>query len=437
MTAVVDRPAAPEQRLPLLQRPLASYHLLLASTLLLLVLGLVMVFSASSLRSYATTGSLFGTGLKQATFISVGLPLMFAASRMPVRFYRAAAYPSLLVSMALLVAVLLPGVGNEVNGATSWIPLPMGFNLQPAELAKMALVLWGADLLVRKQRLLEDRKHLLVPLIPVSGLVLLLVMLQPDFGTAVSIGTVIVALLWVVGTPVRVFASLVGVLVAGAVFLAVTTPHRMERLLSFRDPFADAENTGYQAVQGFYALSSGGFFGLGLGASREKWSGGLPEAHTDYVFAIVGEELGLLGTLTVLALFAVLITSGIRIAARTDDMFVRLAASAVTAWIGCQAIINMGAVVGLLPITGIPLPLVSFGGSALLVTLLAIGMLLSFARVDPDAAAALAASPGLRGRLRGEAPVRSRTAERARTAGRTAGSRGGSAGRAGRSPGRR
>jgi hypothetical protein len=218
----------------------------------------------------------------------------------------------------------------------------------------------------------------------------------------------VVALLWVVGTPMRIFASLVAVLLSAAVFLAVTTPHRMARLLSYRDPFADAENTGYQAVQGFYALSSGGFFGLGLGASREKWSGGLPEAHTDYVFAIIGEELGLLGTLTVVGLFAVLIYAGIRIAQNTDDPFVRLAASGVTAWLGCQAIINMGAVVGLLPITGIPLPLVSFGGSALLVTLVAIGMLLSFARLEPGRRAALAAprrcAAGCAARARRSAP---------------------------------
>jgi cell division protein FtsW len=430
---VVDEDAP---RPGLLERPLASYHLLLASTLLLLVLGLVMVFSASSLRSYATTGSLFATGIKQATFICLGLPLMFVASRLPVRFYRALAYPLLMASLALLVAVLF--IGKSVNGATSWIPLPMGFNLQPAELAKLALVLWGADLLVRKHKVLDIRMHLLVPLVPVGALVLLLVMLQPDFGTAVSIGTVLVALLWVVGTPVRIFGSLVAVGLSAAVFLAVTTPHRMERLLSFRDPFADAEGSGYQAVQGFYALSSGGMFGQGLGASKEKWSGGLPEAHTDYVFAIIGEELGLLGTLTVVGLFAVLISAGIRIAQNTDDPFVRLAASGVTAWLGCQAIINMGAVVGLLPITGIPLPLVSFGGSALLVTLVAIGMLLSFARLEPGAAAALAAAPSLRGRLRGEAaPIRSRTAERARPLPRTAGASRASTGRAGRSPGRR
>ncbi len=410
----LDRPA-PDQG-ALLSRPLASYHLLLGSTLLLLALGLVMVFSASMVRAYADTGSVFSIGLKQGAYILLGLPVMFVASRLPVWAFRTAAYPLLLLTFALLVAVLLPGVGKSVNGATSWIPLPMGFNLQPAELAKLALAVWGADLLVRKQKLLGEQRHLLVPLLPVCGLVLFLVMLQPDFGTSVSLMCIVVALLWVVGMPLRLFGLLLAVGASGAAFIAVSSPHSLERLLSFRDPFADAGDTGYQAVQGFYALSSGGWFGLGLGASREKWAGGLPEAHTDYVFAILGEELGLLGTLTMLVLFTVLIYTGVRIAQRSRDLFVRLAATGVTAWIACQTILNMGAVVGLLPITGIPLPLVSFGGSAMLATLAAIGMLLSFARAEPGAAEALRARPALFARLRGRPapPVRRRTAERAR-----------------------
>ena len=257
-------------RTPLLERPLASYSLLLTSTVLLLVLGLVMVFSASFVRSYADTGSAYATGLKQAMFICVGLPMMLVAARMPVRFFRAAAYPLLGTVLVLLVLVLL--VGNEVKGARSWIPLPLGFNLQPAELAKLALAVWGADLLVRKQKLLHEQRHLLVPLVPVACVVLGLILLQPDFGTAVSVCAVVVALLWVVGTPLRLFAALCGALAVAAGFLAVSAPHRVERLLSFRDPFADAGDTGYQAVQGFYALSSGGWFGLGLGASREKWA---------------------------------------------------------------------------------------------------------------------------------------------------------------------
>jgi len=393
----VGRPEG--DRTPLLHRPLASWSLLLTSTLLLLVLGLVMVFSASFVRAYAATGSAYTTGLKQATFICIGLPMMLVLARMPVRFFRAAAYPLMGAVLVLLLLVLV--IGHEVKGAKSWIALPMGFNLQPAELAKLALAVWGADLLVRKSRLLHEQRHLLVPLVPVSVVVLGLILLQPDFGTAVSVCVVVVALLWVVGTPLRLFGALCGVVAVAAGLLAVSAPHRVERLLSFRDPFADAGDTGYQAVQGFYALSSGGWFGLGLGASREKWAGGLPEAHTDYIFAIVGEELGLLGTLTVLVLFTVLIYSGVRIAHRAADPFVRLASSAVTAWIAAQAIINMGAVVGLLPITGIPLPLVSFGGSALLATLAAIGMLLAFARQEPGAAEALRSRTRVRGRLRG------------------------------------
>ena len=409
-------------RTPVLQRPLASYHLLLTSSLLLLGLGLMMVFSASSVRSYASTGSVLSIGIKQGTFIAIGLPLMFGASRLPVRVYRAAAYPLLLVSFALLIAVLLPGVGNEVKGATSWIPLPLGFNLQPSELAKPALALWGADLLVRKRKLLRIRRHVLVPLLPVSALVLLLVLLQPDFGTTVALASIVVALLWVAGVPLRLFGLLCAGVASAGGLLAMSSPHRVERLLSFRDPFADAGDTGYQAVQGFYALSSGGLFGLGPGASREKWAGGLPEAHTDYVFAIIGEEFGLLGTLSVVALFAVLIYTGVRIAQRSVDPFVRLVSFAVTAWFACQAVINMGAVVGLLPITGIPLPLVSFGGSAMLPTLVSVGMLLSFARAEPGAPAALRARRGLSSRLRGEeVPTpRQRTAERARPVARPA-----------------
>jgi cell division protein FtsW len=391
VTATELRPAPRPARQPVLQRPLASYSVLLTTTLLLTGIGLVMVFSAASVRDYAATGSSFSTGFRQAVFVSLGVPLMLGASRVPVAVWRRLAYPGLIGTLMLLVVVLVPGVGHKVNGAQSWIPIGGGFNLQPAELAKLALVVWGADLLVRKKKLLRDWKHLAVPLLPVAALVLLLVLLQPDLGTAVVVAAAVLGLVWVVGMPARYLSVLLAVLVTGGGLLALSAPHRVERLLSFRDPFADASDTGYQAVQGLYALSSGGWFGLGLGASREKWSGGLPEAHTDFVFAIIGEELGLLGTLTVLLLFASLVYSGVRIAQRATDPFVRLAASGVTAWVGCQAVINIGAVVGLLPITGLPLPLVSYGGSALLVTLLALGMLLSFARAEPGARQALAA----------------------------------------------
>jgi cell division protein FtsW len=407
-------------RVPVLQRPLASYYLVLASTVALLVLGLVMVFSASSVRSYATYNSSYAIAMKQAIFMAIGIPCMWVASRLPVRVWRVLGYPLLLAAVAGLMLVLVPGIGRNVDGGTRWIPLPGGFNVQPSELAKLALLLWGADLLVRKKKLLGEWKHLFVPLLPVTGVVAFLIMLEPDMGTTLATLAIVVALLWVVGTPMRYFATLLGALVGLGAALAVAEPYRLVRLTSFLHPFKDPQGSGYQAVQGLYALSSGGWFGLGLGASKEKWAGGLPNAHTDFVFAIIGEELGLLGTFAVLLLFAALTYAGVRIAKRSVDPFARLAATGVTAWLAAQAFINVGAVVGLLPITGIPLPLISFGGSAMIADLVAIGLLLSFARAEPGAPQALAARRhgllGLLGRRATPKPARSartRTGSRA------------------------
>jgi cell division protein FtsW len=412
----------PAARPPVLQRPLASYYLLLGSAGLLLFLGVVMVFSASSVRSLATYGSSSTIAVKQAAYIAVGLPLAMAASRMPVRFWRAAAMPSLLLALTLLVLVLLPSVGKQVNGTQGWIPLPGGFNIQPADAARLALILWGADLLVRKQRLLGDWRHLFVPLLPVAAGMGVLIMLQPDMGMTVAMLIVVVSLLWVAGTPMRYFGVLMAVLVTAFSMLALAAPYRVRRLTSFLDPFADAQDSGFQAVQSMYAIASGGLFGLGLGGSQAKWTGGLPETYTDFIFAIVCEELGLVGALAVLMLFATLTYSGVRIAKRTRDPFVRLTASAITAVLAGQTLINLGGVVGLLPITGITLPLVSYGGSSMLTTLVALGILLSFARAEPGAAAALRARPSLLSRLRrSSAPVpapRSAGRTAARTSGR-------------------
>jgi len=407
------------ERVPPLQRPLASYYLVLATSGLLLFLGLVMVFSASSVRSYATYGSSSTIAIKQAIFIGIGVPLAWAASRMPVRFWRSIATPALLVSTGLLVAVLVPGIGKEVDGTQGWIPLPGGFNVQPGEAAKLALVLWGADLLVRKQRLLGDWRHLFVPLVPAVAVLSLLLLLQPDLGMTTTLLIVLVALLWVAGAPLRYFGLMCGALATVFTVLALAAPYRVRRLTSFLDPFADAQDSGFQAVQSMYAIASGGFFGVGLGGGQSKWSGGLPATYTDFIFAVICEELGLVGALAVLALFATLTYAGVRIAKRTRDPFVRLAASAVTAVIAGQALINLGGVVGLLPITGLTLPLVSFGGSSMLTTLVAVGMLLSFARSEPGAEAALRARPGLLGLLRRRAPAAPPPRPASRTALRT------------------
>jgi len=407
------QPAAPD-RLPVLRRPLTSYYLVLGCAAALVIIGLTMVFSASSVRSYARSGSSYTVLVTQAQWVALGLPALALARWLPVRTYRWLGYPLMLFSVLGLVAVLVPGVGRNVDGATRWIEMgPLSY--QPSELAKLALALWGADLLARKQRLLGQWKHLVIPLLPVTALLAGLIMLEPDLGTTIVLLLVTMALLWVVGAPVRLFAA-ISTTVAGLTGLLIyIEPYRMARFTGFLNPFADPLGRGFQAIQGLYALSSGGWWGIGLGASKEKWLGGLPNAHTDYVFAIIGEELGLVGTFTVLLLFATLAYAGIRTARRTTDPFVRLAATAVTAWLVGQAVVNVGAVVGLLPITGIPLPLISFGGSALLPTLFAVGMLASFARTEPGAAAALAARtagrcPGGDGRA---APVRHRSPEAA------------------------
>jgi cell division protein FtsW len=376
-------------RTPLLARPMASFYLIGSASALLLGLGLVMVLSASSVTSYADSGSSFSIFVKQLMWVGIGLPLLFIASRMSIRSMRMLAYPLVVLTVGGLLLVLVPGIGVSANGATRWIGAG-SITLQPSEVAKLALALWGADLLVRKRRRLREWRHLLIPLLPVASLLAGLVMLEPDLGTTLVIVCVLMTLLWVVGSPARLFAGLLALIGMLVTYLAVVEPYRLARLASFADPFKDSQDTGWQAVQGLYALASGGWWGVGLGASREKWSY-LPNAHTDFILAIIGEELGLLGTLLVVVLFGVLAYGGIRVAQRSADPFGRLAAAAITAWLIGQALINMGAVVGLLPITGIPLPLISFGGSSLLLTMVAIGILLSLAKTEPAAAQVIAA----------------------------------------------
>lgn len=370
----------PAVRLPLLERPLTSYYLVLGSAGLLVLLGLVMVLSASSVSSYQTSHNSYALFEKQLLWVGVGLPLALVAGRLPLRIVRWLGYPLVAVAAGGLMLVLVPGFGVSAYGATRWIGVG-SLTVQPSEIGKLALALWGADLLVRKARRLGEWRHLLIPLLPVGALYAVLVMLEPDMGTTIVLLVVIFALLWVVGAPGRLFGAVAGTVIALGALVAVAEPYRLARLTSFMHPFQDAGNTGYQAVQGIYALSAGGWWGKGLGSSAEKW-GYLPNAHTDFIFAIVGEELGLLGTLLVVLLFGVLGYAGIRVAQRTADPFVRLAAAAITAWLVGQAVVNMGAVVGVLPITGIPLPLISFGGSALVPTLVAVGLLASFAKTE-------------------------------------------------------
>ncbi len=359
--------------------PLSPYYLLLGTSLLLLLLGVIMVLSASSVLSLRVHGSSFTLASRQALFAVVGVVLMLIMSRRSVTFYRRIAYPALLFALVALVAVLVIGV--QVAGQRNWIAISGPFRFQPSEFAKIALVIWCADLLARKDALLDQWKHLLIPLVPVTALILGLIILEGDLGTTLVIIPIVAAMLFVAGAPLRLFVALTAVVVAGVLALSIAAPYRVERFTSWWNHSSDALGSGWQALHGQYALASGGWFGLGLGASREKW-GSLPEAHTDFIFAVVGEELGLLGTLTVLGLFAVLVAVAVRMARATTDPFVRLATTGIAAWIVTQALVNVGAVLSLLPITGVSLPLLSYGGSSLLPLLMSLGMLMAFARAE-------------------------------------------------------
>ncbi|ANS64639.1 putative lipid II flippase FtsW [Streptomyces lincolnensis] len=412
-------------------RPLTAYYLILGGSLLITVLGLVMVYSASQITALQKSlpGSFFFR--KQFLAAAIGAVLLLIASRMPVKLHRALAYPILAGAVFLMALVQVPGIGMSVNGNQNWIALGGSFQIQPSEFGKLALVLWGADLMARKQdkKLLAQWKHMLVPLVPVAFMLLGLIMIGGDMGTAIILTAILFGLLWLAGAPTRLFVGVLSVAATLGVILIKTSPNRMARLQCIGATEPGPGDSCWQAVHGIYALASGGVFGSGLGASVEKW-GQLPEAHTDFIFAVTGEELGLAGTLSVLALFAALGYAGIRVAGRTEDPFVRYAAGGVTTWITAQAVINIGAVLGLLPIAGVPLPLFSYGGSALLPTMFAIGLLIAFAREDPAARMALSMRQPRFGRKRGAGgsaatrePRRWNTMRRRASAARSSGER--------------
>jgi cell division protein FtsW len=379
----------------LLDRPLTSYYLVLGLTMLLLGLGLVMVQSTGSVADLSAGLAAWSDFKKQLLGAALGLPLMWVAARSSPRLFRAFAYPLLAVAVVGLGLTLIHGVGVSQNGAARWISLG-GQQIQPSEIAKLALVVWGADLLARKEKLgqLADWRHMVVPLMPGAGVLCLLVMTGDDLGTTFILLVIFLALLWVIGTPGRVFTGLLILMTLAMLLMIVSAKYRFERMVGYLDQKGDITGANWQGIHGKYALGSGGIFGVGLGASREKW-GYVPESTSDFIFAIIGEELGLVGTLCVTALYGGLAFAGLRIARRVPDIFCRLGATAITAWIVVQAVVNIGAVIGVLPITGVPLPLISAGLSSLLVTLIALGMLMSFARLEPGAREALAArGPG-------------------------------------------
>jgi cell division protein FtsW len=374
----------------MLDRPLASYRIIAGCTGLLLAIGLVMVLSTSSASQLDAGGSPYSVFVHQLVGALVGLAMMWVLSRTPPRFFRAVARPMFWAAAAGLVIVF--AFGTTVNGAERWISVA-GIQLQPSEFAKLALVLWGADLLARKHRYkqLNDWRTLLIPLLPGAALLCLLVMLGDDLGTTFVLLVILLTLLWVLGTPGRLFACMLGLIVFALLMLIVIVPYRLGRLTDFLSQGGGPTGPNQQSIQGTYAIGSGGLFGVGLGESMQKW-GWVPNASSDFIFAILGEELGLIGTVCVVFLYGGLAYAGLRVARRMTEPFTRLAAAGITVWIVVQALVNICAVVKLLPITGVPLPLISQGLSSLLVTMAAIGVLLSLARREPSAAEALAAA---------------------------------------------
>ncbi len=377
--------------LAVLDRPLTSYHLIIGSTGLLLAIGLVMVLSTSSASQLDAGGSPYSVFAKQLFGALLGLPLMWAASRAPERVFRALAYPALIA--AIIGQILVIAFGMNEFGAVRWISIPPGIQIQPSEFAKLALLIWGADLLARKETLkqLNDWRALLIPLLPGAATLALLVMFEDDLGTTFLLLVILLTLLWVIGTPGRLFACMLGLILFALVILIAIEPYREARLTGYLNPTGGPTGQNMQAIQGKLAIGSGGFFGVGLGHSTQKW-GWVPNASTDFIFAILGEELGLIGTVCVVFLYGGLTYAGLRVARRMTEPFTRLVAAAITIWIVVQAMVNICAVVGLLPITGVPLPLISQGLSSLVVTMTAIGVLLSLARREPGAREALAAA---------------------------------------------
>ena len=370
-----------------LDRPLTAYYLLLGSSALLLTIGVIMVMSASSVYSYEqNAGNSYAIVERQLVWVAIGLPCAFIASRLPLRVIRSLAYPGYILSFVLLV--LTAFIGVRINGNQNWLAFGP-IQLQPSEIAKLALILWAAHIYANKERRLDTLHHIVVPVVPGLMLMAGLVIAGHDLGTALVLFALLGGMLWVVGAPAKLFwfaTTGVSVLAFG---LAAVDPERLNRLTNFIDPLKDYQDAGWQPAHGLFALATGGWFGEGIGASRQKW-GQLPEAHTDFIFAVLGEELGLIGTLLVIALFLTIAYAALRIARQAQDPFVRYVTFGVVVWILGQMMINIGMVLALLPVIGIPLPLVSYGGSALVPTLVALGLVIGFARREPEAARALA-----------------------------------------------
>ena len=370
-----------QQRETFFTKPVNLYYMLLGSTLGLSLLGLIMVFSASSIHSLETKGTSFGIVLRQFIFLAMSIPMAWVLSRLSLNQWKVLARFGFSVSVFLLLIVQV--IGKSVNGNHNWISL--GFvDVQPGEIAKFMMILWAGFMLAKQERSGVDHIAVLKLIAPAFALCIILVMAGSDLGTASVFACILAGLLWVSGLRLGIFGIALSVGMVGLTAAILTSPYRVQRFMVFLNPFAEDQYKlyGWQPAHSLLGLASGGLFGVGLGASRQKW-GNLAEAHTDFIFAVIGEELGLFGTLATLLLLSILIFSIFKLALRANDPMVRYVASGFGVWIAIQSILNIGSAISVLPVVGVTLPLVSYGGSALIATYMGIGFVLGAARRDP------------------------------------------------------
>ena len=370
-----------QQRETFFTKPVNLFYMLVGSTLGLSLLGLVMVFSASSIYSLDAKGSSYAILVRQFIFLVMSIPMAWVFSRLSLAQWTFFARFGFVVSLFLLVLVQL--IGKSVNGNHNWISL--GFvDVQPSEVAKFLMILWAGFMLAKQERSGVDHTVVLKRIGPAFVLCIALVMAGRDLGTASIFACILAGLLWVSGLRLGVFGIGLSIGLVGFAIAILTSQYRVQRFLVFLNPFAEDQYKlyGWQPAHSLLGLASGGIFGVGLGASRQKW-GNLAEAHTDFIFAVIGEELGLFGTLATLLLLSILIFSIFKLALRAHDPMVRYVASGFGCWIAIQTILNIGSAISVLPVVGVTLPLVSYGGSALIATYMGIGFVLGAARRDP------------------------------------------------------
>ncbi len=354
------------------------YVVLFLTVMALVLLGTVMVLSASAPESVADTDSAWSLFWRQLRWVGLGLVAMMVLKQVDYHRLQVFAKPLMVASTLLLGAVFLPGLGASANGATRWLAFG-GLQMQPSEVAKFAMVLFVAELLSRSTRPMTNPRITVGPIVVVTGCWCLLLLFQPHLGAILVIGTIVMSMLFLAGAPLGPLTGLGGGGIVLAGLMVWVTPWRRDRLFAFLDPASDPNDAGYQALQALGAISEGGWTGLGLGGSYAKY-GFLPEAHTDFIFAIIAEELGLVFALGVVLGFFSIGVAGMLAAVRAPDRFGLLLGVGITTWIVVQAVLNFGAVLSLLPVTGVTLPFLSFGGSSLVVTLGATGVLLNIAR---------------------------------------------------------